>query len=86
MAANNSLKNNRAQLAKRKSGKSLSGSYSEVEIKTFPKATEEELLAIKAKMDLENRKLKRKQHITFFIVLAVVAVLLWLYMASIKFD
>ena len=47
MAANNSLKNNRSLLSKRKEKNSLSGSYSNVKMADFPKATAQELKRIK---------------------------------------
>ncbi|KJD33451.1 hypothetical protein PK35_06235 [Tamlana nanhaiensis] len=59
-AANNSLKNNRKLLAKRKDKKVLSGSYSGAEMKSFPKSTPELLEKIKQQTLRENTNYKRK--------------------------
>ena len=56
MAANNSLKNNRSLLSKRKEKNSLSGSYSHVELADFPKATPQGLRRLREKMQQENKQ------------------------------
>ena len=60
MAANNSLKNNRSLLSKRKEKNSLSGSYSNVELATFPKATPQGLKRIREKIKQENKQMRVK--------------------------
>ena len=72
MAANNSLKNNRSLLSKRKEKNSLSGSYSNVKMADFPKATAQELKRIKEKMRIENRQARVKQWIVFGILIVVI--------------
>lgn len=47
--ANVSLKNNRNQLSKRKDRKALGGSYANIELKEFPKATEAQILELREK-------------------------------------
>lgn len=56
MAANLSLKNNRSIASKRRENSALSGSYSKIKLKKFPKATPEQLKEIKEKTIRENRK------------------------------
>ena len=65
MSANNSLKNNRSLLSKRKEKNSLSGSYSNVELADFPEATPEQLERIKAKLQQEQKQIRKKQVILF---------------------
>ena len=65
MSANNSLKNNRSLLSKRKEKNSLSGSYSNVELADFPEATPEQLERIKAKLQQEQKQIRNKQVILF---------------------
>ena len=60
MAANNSLKNNRNLVSKRKENKALEGSYANAKMKTFPKATEADLLRIREKVQLANKKARMK--------------------------
>jgi hypothetical protein len=73
MSANQSLKNNRS-LSKRKENKALAGSYANIELKTFPKATPQQLQEIKERTQLEN-----KQHQLKIIVLFIIACIsLWL--------
>lgn len=59
-AANNSLKNNRSLLSKRKEKAVLSGSYANVKMKEFPKATPEKLNEIKEKMQKEIKVYRTK--------------------------
>ncbi len=60
MASNQSLKDNRAQL-KRKGKGGLEGSYAGIELKEFPKASEEQLLEIKERIQRENKRNRSKQ-------------------------
>lgn len=66
MAANQSLKNNRS-LSKRKENKALSGSYANIELKTFPKATPDQLQEIKERTQLENKQSLIKNIIGFIV-------------------
>lgn len=79
MAANNSLKNNRSLVAKRKETKALSGSYANVKIKEFPKATPEELIRIKEKIILENKRIRTKQLIIVTTFLCAIVLFLIIY-------
>lgn len=73
MAAINSLKNNRKLLIKRKDTKALEGSYSSIELKEFPKATEAQLKAIKQRIQLQNRNYRIKLIvISGFIVIIII--------------
>lgn len=56
MSANNSLKNNRSLLSKRKETKALEGSYANIELKKIPKASEAQLESIKHRIQLENKQ------------------------------
>ncbi len=76
MAANNSLKNNRSLLSKRKEKSSLSGSYSNVELAAFPKATAQELKMIREKMKQEYKQIMIKQLIVFGILFIIIAILI----------
>lgn len=67
MAANQSLKNNRSLTSKRKEKGALSGSYANIELKEFPKATQEQLDTIKAQTLTDNKK-ALIQTIAFFII------------------
>ncbi|GAL63110.1 hypothetical protein [Algibacter lectus] len=67
MAANQSLKNNRSLTSKRKEKGALSGSYANIELKEFPKATQEQLDTIKAQTLTDNKK-ALIQTIVFFII------------------
>ena len=67
MAANQSLKNNRSLTAKRKEKGALSGSYANIELKEFPKATQEQLDTIKKQTITDNKK-ALIQTIVFFII------------------
>ena len=75
-AANASLKLNRSQLAKRKERKVFEGSYANVEIKKFPKATPQQLRMIKEKLQLENRRSRTSQilfvTVTIFILITLI--------------
>ncbi|GGK27109.1 hypothetical protein GCM10007962_21720 [Yeosuana aromativorans] len=72
MAANNSLKNNRNLVAKRKEKKALSGSYANLKLAKFPKATPEQLERIKKKIQSDNRQLRRKQIVIFGIIIVII--------------
>lgn len=72
MAANNSLKNNRNLVAKRKEKKALSGSYANMKLAKFPKATPEELERIKKKIQSENRQLRIKQIVTVLVLFCII--------------
>lgn len=70
-AANNSLKLNRSQLTKRKERmdrKGLDGSYSNVEMREFPKSTPRQLKSIREKIQLENKKNRLKQLVLIFVI------------------
>ncbi|MGC6432321.1 MAG: hypothetical protein ACON5F_14850 [Jejuia sp.] len=73
MAANQSLKNNRAQL-KRKGKGALEGSYAGIELKEFPEASEEQILEIREKIQQENRRSRIRQLV--FLVIFITAILL----------
>jgi len=70
MAANQSLKNNRSLTSKRREHNALSGSYANIKLKKFKKATPEQLEAIKAKTIKDNKKSQLK-HIGIFIVVCL---------------
>ncbi|GGZ77412.1 hypothetical protein [Algibacter mikhailovii] len=70
-AANNSLKNNRSLLSKRKDRKALSGSYEHVEIKDFPKATPEKLMEIKERLTRENKQARITYLIGFIVIILI---------------
>jgi hypothetical protein len=71
MNAINSLKNNRSLLAKRKDKQALSGSYSHVELREFPKATPKKLINIRKKMQCENKRIWLKQLVVFVVLILV---------------
>ncbi|WP_338357033.1 hypothetical protein [Yeosuana marina] len=79
MAANNSLKNNRNLVAKRKEKRALSGNYSAVQLAEFPKATPEELERIKKKIQSENRQLRIKQISMFGIIILILVSLIFYF-------
>lgn len=68
MAANNSLKNNRSLLSKRKEKGALSGSYANIKLKELPKASPEQLLEIKKRLKRENKEARIK-NISIFLIL-----------------
>jgi len=74
MAANQSLKNNRKLTTKRKEKGVLSGSYSKIQLKEFPKATQEQLDVIKQKTKSANKKALIEQIALF--ILASIGILL----------
>ncbi|MCB4808673.1 hypothetical protein LG651_10470 [Tamlana sp. 62-3] len=76
-AANNSLKNNRNLLAKRKDKKALSGSYCGVEMKNFPKSTPELLKKIKQQTLKENKSYKRKVTYLTLVLLSLLALFVY---------
>jgi hypothetical protein len=80
MAANNSLKNNRSLLSKRKERTALEGSYSNIELKEFPKASEEDLLKIRERMQLENKKRRLKLYVVsgFMVLFSILFILYFL--------
>ncbi|MBD0825254.1 hypothetical protein [Aestuariibaculum marinum] len=78
IAASNSLKNNRNLVSKRKDKKALEGSYANARMKTFPKATNGDLLRIREKLKKERRRDTVKQNIV--VVLFLVSVLLSVFL------
>ncbi|WP_339917394.1 hypothetical protein [Yeosuana marina] len=72
IAANNSLKNNRNLVAKRKEKRALSGNYLAVQLAEFPKATPEQLDRIKEKIQRENKQLRIKQIIIVSIFFCII--------------
>lgn len=76
-AANASLKNNRNLLSKRKENKAFSGSYANLEIKKFPKATPQKLNEIREKLIRENKEIRIKQLIWFVCALLGLAVFIF---------
>lgn len=79
MAANNSLKNNRNLLSKRKEKQALSGSYSNYKVKEFPAATSEQLEQIREQIQKDNRKSKKKQIVTFIVIILIIVLLFYIY-------
>lgn len=79
MAANNSLKNNRSLLSKRKEKKAFEGSYSNIKLKDFPKASKEDLIKIQEKIKTENKQMRKKQYIVFLLVLVIVVIIISSY-------
>ncbi len=71
MAANNSLKNNRSLLAKRKETKALEGSYATIELKEFPKATSEQLEEIRERIQIKNKQNRVRQLIVLGVFLII---------------
>jgi len=78
MAANSSLKNNRSQLSKRKDKKALIGTYANVELKEFPKATPEQLREIREKI-LKQNKIQKIKQLIIFVILIGALILFFLY-------
>lgn len=74
-AANNSLKNNRKLLKNKRKG-ALSGSYANIELKEFPKATPEQLEEIRKRM-LKQNKVNRTKQLILLVLLATVLILLF---------
>lgn len=74
MAANNSLKNNRSLVAKRKEVNALSGSYASVQMKEFPKATPEMLETIKVKLQEETKQRLIKQIVVCSIIIILIII------------
>ncbi|GAA3623699.1 hypothetical protein [Flavivirga jejuensis] len=79
MAAIISLKNNRSLLSKRKEKSALGGSYSNVKLAEFPKATPELLKEIKERLHKEKRKDIMKQTI-LFVVMFLILISMFLYL------
>ena len=79
MSANNSLKNNRSLLSKRKEKKALSGSYSNLKMKDFPEATPQKLRQIKDKISEENKQTTQKQ-LVFLIAFLLILYLIYVYL------
>ena len=71
MAANSSLKTNRGQLSKRKEKKGLGGSYVGIELKDFPEATEEQIQAVRDKIQEQNRKSQSRRLIVFRVLIVL---------------
>lgn len=78
-AANASLKLNRSQLTKRKEKRRSEGSYANVEMKDFPKASPEQLKLIKEKIQLENRRNRTKQILLLTISMFLTLILLLIF-------
>ncbi|MFD0991510.1 hypothetical protein ACFQ1R_15530 [Mariniflexile jejuense] len=79
MDANNSLKNNRSLLAKRKETKALEGSYANIELKKFPKATEAQLESIKHRIQNENKQKRLKLYVVSgFVLLIFISFILYI--------
>ncbi|MDD7886611.1 hypothetical protein [Flavivirga sp. 57AJ16] len=76
MAANNSLKNNRSLLSKRKEKSALGGSYSNVKLAIFPEATPEQLKEIKEKIKQENKQNRQKLIIVFSLMIVLLLLVL----------
>ncbi|APY11896.1 hypothetical protein BWZ22_11940 [Seonamhaeicola sp. S2-3] len=74
MAATASLKNNQSMLTKRADKSVLKGSYAHAQIKEFPKATESQIIAIREKIQLENKLLRRKQIFVFVVLIIVILI------------
>lgn len=75
MAANNSLKTNRALVSKRKDCKALSGSYAGVEMAAFPKATEKELELLRHKLKEESKRTRIKLTVVFIVIVVFLVTL-----------
>ncbi|TBN05479.1 hypothetical protein EYD45_04165 [Hyunsoonleella flava] len=75
--ANVSLKNNRNQLSKRKHRKALGGSYADIELKEFPKASEKQLKEIKEKIQKENRRARLWQLMVFMLLIIIIGLLIF---------
>ncbi|WP_303317057.1 hypothetical protein Q4Q34_02835 [Flavivirga abyssicola] len=78
LAAINSLKNNRSLLSKRKEKSALGGSYSNVKLAKFPKATAEQLKEIRNRTIKENRKTRIKTMLCFILFLILISTFLYL--------
>ncbi len=76
MAANNSLKNNRSLLAKRKETKALEGSYAAIELKEFPKATAEQLEEIRERIQIKNKQNRVRQLVALIVILFAITLFL----------
>ncbi len=72
MAANNSLKNNRNLISKRREKSGLSGRYSNAKLADFPKATPEQLSEIRKRILKQNRTQRIKLFIVFGVFIAVI--------------
>ncbi len=71
MAANNVLKNNRNLVSKRKEKRALEGSYANIELGAFPKATPGQLKEIKERLRKENKKARVVQIILFAVIFLI---------------
>lgn len=79
MAAISSLKNNRSLVSKRKERSVLSGSYSNVTLKEFPKATPQGLAKLKERIQSENRKNRARLISVFaFVILIFASIFIYL--------
>jgi hypothetical protein len=81
MAANRSLKANRGQLSKQNRRQGLSGSYSKVKLKPFPKATQEQIETIKTRIENENRR-RNKLTVAILISLITLIILFFSYVKT----
>ena len=62
------LRNNKKMMSKRKDKKSFEGSYANVTMREFPKASPEQLKMIRQRMQLENKK-RLKIQIVFLLTI-----------------
>lgn len=74
MAMAATLKNNNNLKSKRKERGGLSGSYANVKMQEFPKATPKMLEAIKAKTIQENKKARIKQLVVLIGAIVIVGI------------
>lgn len=80
MAANQSLKSNRNLLSKRKEKAALSGSYTNIELKEFPKSTPQMLHHIKQRLEEEQRRRMVRVFLVFgFIISMVVSIFVYFF-------
>lgn len=75
MAANQSLKSNRSLLKKRKEKGALRGSYSNMELKEFPKATPEILKEIRERIQKERKQTLIKSLILFAVITSILTLI-----------
>ncbi len=76
MAANQSLKSNRSLLKKRKEKGALRGSYSNMELKEFPKATPEILKEIRERIQKERKRSLVKSLILSVVIIIIIILVL----------
>ena len=81
MMANNSLKDNRSLLAKRKDKQNLEGSYANAKMAKFPKATKVQLEQIRERMQAENKRNKTRLITVFSFISVVVITFIFLFLS-----